>query len=68
MTLATSSLGIVSNLIPQQSCNPPPRDDYDHLFQAMFDEYFKPSTIAVSPVLVANAPRAVDLADSPMST
>ncbi|GJU39208.1 retrovirus-related pol polyprotein from transposon TNT 1-94 [Tanacetum coccineum] len=34
----------------------------------MFDEYFKPPTIVVSPVLVANAPRVVDLADSPVST
>ncbi|GJY18082.1 hypothetical protein Tco_0389573 [Tanacetum coccineum] len=34
----------------------------------MFDEYFNPSTIAISPVLVAAAPRAVDLADSPVST
>ncbi|GKD29142.1 retrovirus-related pol polyprotein from transposon TNT 1-94 [Tanacetum coccineum] len=33
----------------------------------MFDEYFNPPTIVVSPVPVANAHRAVDLADSPMS-
>ncbi|GJX02440.1 retrovirus-related pol polyprotein from transposon TNT 1-94 [Tanacetum coccineum] len=34
----------------------------------MFDEYFNPPTIAVSPVLVAVAPRVVDIADSPVST
>ncbi|GKC29907.1 retrovirus-related pol polyprotein from transposon TNT 1-94 [Tanacetum coccineum] len=34
----------------------------------MFDEYFNPPTIVVSPVPVAVAPRAVDLADSPVST
>ncbi|GJS34152.1 hypothetical protein Tco_0532534 [Tanacetum coccineum] len=34
----------------------------------MFDEYFNPLTIVVSPVPVAAAPRAVDLADSPVST
>nr|GEU97435.1 hypothetical protein [Tanacetum cinerariifolium] len=34
----------------------------------MFDEYFNPPTIAVSLVPVANAPRAVDLADSSVST
>ncbi|GJY74998.1 hypothetical protein Tco_0479429 [Tanacetum coccineum] len=34
----------------------------------MFDEYFNPPTIAVFPVLVAAAPRAVDLTDSPVST
>ncbi|GJX22608.1 retrovirus-related pol polyprotein from transposon TNT 1-94 [Tanacetum coccineum] len=68
MTPATSSLSLVTNLIPQQPCNPPIRDDWDHLFQPMFDEYLNPSPIAVSPVPVANTPRAVDLADSPVST
>nr|GEW37251.1 ribonuclease H-like domain-containing protein [Tanacetum cinerariifolium] len=34
----------------------------------MFDEYFNPTTIVVSPVLVAAAPTAVDLADSHVST
>ncbi|GJY61532.1 retrovirus-related pol polyprotein from transposon TNT 1-94 [Tanacetum coccineum] len=34
----------------------------------MFDEYFNPPTIVVSPVPVVAAPKAVDLADSPMST
>ncbi|GJQ95344.1 retrovirus-related pol polyprotein from transposon TNT 1-94 [Tanacetum coccineum] len=34
------------------------------LFQPMFDEYFNPPTIAVSPVPVAATPRVVDLADS----
>ncbi|GJW66974.1 retrovirus-related pol polyprotein from transposon TNT 1-94 [Tanacetum coccineum] len=68
MTLATSSSGLVTNPIPQQPYNPPPRDDWDRLFQPMFDEYFNPPTIVVSSVPVANAPRAVDLADSPVST
>ncbi|GKE45958.1 retrovirus-related pol polyprotein from transposon TNT 1-94 [Tanacetum coccineum] len=68
MTPATSSSGLVPNPIPQQPCNPPNRDDYDRLFQPMFDEYFNPPTIAVSLVLVAVEPRIVDIADSPMST
>ncbi|GJZ76396.1 retrovirus-related pol polyprotein from transposon TNT 1-94 [Tanacetum coccineum] len=60
--------GLISNPILQQPYNLPPRDDWDRLFQQpMFDEYFNPLTIAVSPVPVANAPRAVDLADSPVS-
>nr|GEY71873.1 hypothetical protein [Tanacetum cinerariifolium] len=67
MTHATSSSGLV-NLILQQPCIPPNRDDWDHLFQPMFDEYFNPPTIAVSPVLVAAASRAIDLAYSPVST
>ncbi|GJY88539.1 retrovirus-related pol polyprotein from transposon TNT 1-94 [Tanacetum coccineum] len=68
MIPATSSSGLISNLILQQPCNPPPRDDWDRLFQPMFDECFNPPTIDVSPVPVVAAPRAVDLADSPMST
>nr|GEW94205.1 hypothetical protein [Tanacetum cinerariifolium] len=68
MTLVTSSLGFVPNLIPQQPCNPPTKNDWDHLFQTMFDEYFNPPTSDVSPVQVAATPRAIDLADSPVST
>ncbi|GJW05082.1 retrovirus-related pol polyprotein from transposon TNT 1-94 [Tanacetum coccineum] len=68
ITLAKSSSGLVSNPIPQQPCNPSQRDDWDRLFQPMFDEYFNPPTIVVSPVPIANTPRAVDLADSPVST
>ncbi|GJT17618.1 retrovirus-related pol polyprotein from transposon TNT 1-94, partial [Tanacetum coccineum] len=68
MTPATSSSGLVPNPIPQKPCIPPPRDDWDRLFEPMFDEYFNPPTIVVSPVPVAAAPRAVNLANSPMST
>nr|GEZ55353.1 ribonuclease H-like domain-containing protein [Tanacetum cinerariifolium] len=68
MTPATSSSGLVPNIIPQQPCNPPKRDDWDTLFQPLFDAFFSPPTIFVSTVLVAFAPRAVKIADSPMST
>ncbi|GKC52404.1 retrovirus-related pol polyprotein from transposon TNT 1-94 [Tanacetum coccineum] len=68
MTHAISSLGLVQNPILQQPCNPPNIDDCDCLFQPMFDEYFNPPTIAVSPVLVAVEPRAFDIVDSPVST
>ncbi|GJT62442.1 retrovirus-related pol polyprotein from transposon TNT 1-94 [Tanacetum coccineum] len=68
MTPATSSSGLIINPIPQQPCNPPKRDDWDRLFQPMFDEYFNPPTIVVSPAPVAVVPRAVDLADSSVST
>ncbi|GKD38208.1 putative ribonuclease H-like domain-containing protein [Tanacetum coccineum] len=44
------------------------RDDWDTLFQPLFDEYFNPPTIAVSTVPVAAASRAVEIADSPVST
>ncbi|GJV10359.1 hypothetical protein Tco_1351900 [Tanacetum coccineum] len=68
MTPATSSSGLVPNIIPQQPCNPPKRDDWDTLFQPLFDEYFNPPTIVVSTVPVAAAPRAVEIADSLVST
>ncbi|GKD11581.1 retrovirus-related pol polyprotein from transposon TNT 1-94 [Tanacetum coccineum] len=43
-------------------------NDWDRLFQPMFDEYFNPPPSAVSPVQVAATPRATDIADSPVST
>ncbi|GKB01133.1 retrovirus-related pol polyprotein from transposon TNT 1-94 [Tanacetum coccineum] len=68
MTPTRSSSGLVPNPIPQQPCIPPPRDDWDSLFQPMFDEYFTPPSIAISLVQEAAALRAVVLVDSPMST
>nr|GEW16643.1 hypothetical protein [Tanacetum cinerariifolium] len=67
MTPATSRSGLVPNIIFQQPCIPPNRDDWDHLFQPIFDEYYNPLTIVVSLVPVAAVPRAVDLADSLVS-
>ncbi|GJR33030.1 retrovirus-related pol polyprotein from transposon TNT 1-94 [Tanacetum coccineum] len=68
MTPATSSTGLGSNPISQQPCLPPIRDDWDRLFQPMFDEYFNPSTTAISLVQEVTAPRAKVLVDSPVST
>ncbi|GJR87261.1 retrovirus-related pol polyprotein from transposon TNT 1-94 [Tanacetum coccineum] len=64
MTPATSSSGLVPNTVSQQPCIPPNKDDWDHLFQPMFDEYFNPPSIDVSPVQEAAAPRVMVLADS----
>ncbi|GKC29367.1 hypothetical protein Tco_1036661, partial [Tanacetum coccineum] len=63
-----SSTGLVSNPVSQQPCIPPNRDDWDRLFQPIFDEYFNPPPIAVSLVQEASALRAEVLADSPVST
>ncbi|GJU23308.1 retrovirus-related pol polyprotein from transposon TNT 1-94 [Tanacetum coccineum] len=68
MTHATSSSGLLPNPIPQQPCIPPTRNDWDRLFQPMFDEYFNPPPSVVSLVQVAVKLRAVDIADSPVST
>ncbi|GKA69655.1 retrovirus-related pol polyprotein from transposon TNT 1-94 [Tanacetum coccineum] len=66
LTPATSSSRLIPNIIPQQFCNPPKRDDWDTLFQPLFNEYFNPPTIVISTVLVAAVPRAVvEIADSP---
>ncbi|GJW71476.1 retrovirus-related pol polyprotein from transposon TNT 1-94 [Tanacetum coccineum] len=68
LTPATSSSRLFSNLVSQQPCILPKRDDWDRLFQPMFDEYFNPPLIVVSPVQEAAAPRAVVLVDSSIST
>ncbi|GJT23650.1 retrovirus-related pol polyprotein from transposon TNT 1-94 [Tanacetum coccineum] len=68
MTPTTSSSGLVPNPVSQQPCIPPTRDDWDHLFQPMFDEYFTPPPIAVTSVQEVAAPRAVVLSNSPVST
>ncbi|GJX91042.1 retrovirus-related pol polyprotein from transposon TNT 1-94 [Tanacetum coccineum] len=68
LTHAISSSGLVPNIILQQPCNPPKRDDWDTLFQPLFDEYFNPTNIVVSTILVAAAPRAVEIANSLVST
>ncbi|GKB94677.1 retrovirus-related pol polyprotein from transposon TNT 1-94, partial [Tanacetum coccineum] len=68
MTPATSSSGLISNHVSQQPCIPSKRDDWDHLFEPMFDEYFNPPTIAVSLVPEAATPRAMVLTDSLVST
>ncbi|GKD71627.1 retrovirus-related pol polyprotein from transposon TNT 1-94, partial [Tanacetum coccineum] len=57
LTPATSSSGLVPNIVSQQPCIPPNRDDCDHLFQPMFDEYFNPPSIDVTPVQDTAAPR-----------
>ncbi|GJX16648.1 retrovirus-related pol polyprotein from transposon TNT 1-94 [Tanacetum coccineum] len=72
MTPATPSTGLVPNTVSQQPCIPPNRDDWDSLFQPMFNEYFNPPTIAITPVQDVAiqedaAPRAEVLADSPVS-
>ncbi|GJX84365.1 retrovirus-related pol polyprotein from transposon TNT 1-94 [Tanacetum coccineum] len=68
MTPGTSSSGLVPNPVSQQHCIPPPRVNWDHLFQPMFDEYFTPPSIVITPDQEASAARAVVLADSHVST
>ncbi|GKE69208.1 retrovirus-related pol polyprotein from transposon TNT 1-94 [Tanacetum coccineum] len=65
MTPTTSNSGLVTNHVPQQPFNPPNNNDWDRLFQPMFDEYFNLPQSDVSPVPVAVAPRSVEIAGSP---
>ncbi|GJT89021.1 integrase, catalytic region, zinc finger, CCHC-type containing protein [Tanacetum coccineum] len=68
MTPATSNSRLVPNTVSRQPCIPPNRDDWNYLFQLMFDEYFTPPVIVVPLVQEATAPRAVVLADSLVSS
>ncbi|GKC74737.1 hypothetical protein Tco_1120620 [Tanacetum coccineum] len=68
ITPATSSSELVPNPVPQQPFNPPTRNDWDRLFQPMFDEYFNTPSSAISPIPVAGSPRAVEIAATPSST
>ncbi|GKB96862.1 retrovirus-related pol polyprotein from transposon TNT 1-94 [Tanacetum coccineum] len=68
MTPSTFSTRLGLNPVSQQSFLPPIRDDWDRLFQPMFDEYFNPPPIVVSSVQEAAALIAEVLADSPVST
>nr|GEU79484.1 retrovirus-related Pol polyprotein from transposon TNT 1-94 [Tanacetum cinerariifolium] len=54
--------------IQEKPYNLPTKNDWDHLFQPMFDECFNPPPSAISPIQVGATPRDVDIADSPMST
>ncbi|GJZ25491.1 uncharacterized mitochondrial protein-like protein [Tanacetum coccineum] len=65
---AKADIGLVPNPVPQQPFNPLTRNDWDCLFQPMFDEYFNPPPSAISPVRIADTPRAVNIAESPMLT
>ncbi|GJZ28021.1 integrase, catalytic region, zinc finger, CCHC-type containing protein [Tanacetum coccineum] len=47
---------------------PPTKNDWDMLFQPMFDEYFNPPPSVVSQVPAAAAPRPADPTGSPLST
>ncbi|GKC41975.1 retrovirus-related pol polyprotein from transposon TNT 1-94 [Tanacetum coccineum] len=67
ITLGTPSSGLLPNPVPQPPYDPPTKNDWDILFQPMFDEYFNPPPSVVSLVQAAAAPRPVDPVGSPLS-
>nr|GEZ55861.1 retrovirus-related Pol polyprotein from transposon TNT 1-94 [Tanacetum cinerariifolium] len=46
-------LGLVLNQAASTSAKPPTKNDWDVLFQPMFDEYFKPPSVTSTPIFVA---------------
>ncbi|GKB73698.1 hypothetical protein Tco_0935110 [Tanacetum coccineum] len=54
--------------IPQPPYVPPTKNDWDILFQPMFDEFFNPPSSVVTPVPAATARRPADPTDLPVST
>ncbi|GJS63542.1 hypothetical protein Tco_0678106 [Tanacetum coccineum] len=56
MTLGTISPGLVQNPSSSTPYVPPTKNDWDILFQPMFNEYFNPPESVVSPVPVVVAP------------
>ncbi|GKE94512.1 hypothetical protein Tco_1579367, partial [Tanacetum coccineum] len=56
MTPATISSGLVPNTPPSTPLVPPSRDDWDLLFQLMFDELLNPPPIVDLPALEVISP------------
>ncbi|GJX75470.1 retrovirus-related pol polyprotein from transposon TNT 1-94 [Tanacetum coccineum] len=59
---------LVQNQSSPTPCIPPTKNDWDILFQPMFDEYFNPPQSVVSLVPVAVAQRPAEATDKPLST
>ncbi|GJY08880.1 retrovirus-related pol polyprotein from transposon TNT 1-94 [Tanacetum coccineum] len=60
MTPATPSSGLVLNPPPSAPFVPPSRNEWDLVFQPVFDEFFSPPASIASPVLVEEAPAHVE--------
>ncbi|GJV15123.1 retrovirus-related pol polyprotein from transposon TNT 1-94 [Tanacetum coccineum] len=50
------ALGLVLNQVTSTSAKPPTKNDWDLLFQPMFDEYFKNPSVASNPISAATLP------------
>ncbi|GJV05226.1 retrovirus-related pol polyprotein from transposon TNT 1-94 [Tanacetum coccineum] len=68
MTPATPSSGLVPNPPPLAPFVPPMRNEWDLMFQPIFNEFFSPLATVASPVLVVEAPAPVESTGSPSST
>ncbi|GJU50128.1 retrovirus-related pol polyprotein from transposon TNT 1-94 [Tanacetum coccineum] len=68
MTPATPSSGLLPNPPPSAPFVPPSRQEWDLVFQLLFDEFFSPPTSVASLVPVDEAPAPVESTGSPSST
>nr|GEY71265.1 hypothetical protein [Tanacetum cinerariifolium] len=68
MTPATINLGLVQNPPSSTPYVPPTKNDWDMVFQPMFDKYFNPPPSVVSQVPTATASRPVAPMGSPLLT
>nr|GFB24655.1 hypothetical protein [Tanacetum cinerariifolium] len=75
MTPGTISSGLVHKSSPSASYVPPLRNDWDLLFQPMFDELLNPSpsvanqaSVDIAPIAEVIPPEQADSTDSPSST
>ncbi|GKD44351.1 retrovirus-related pol polyprotein from transposon TNT 1-94, partial [Tanacetum coccineum] len=66
LTPGTLSSGLVPNPASPTPYVPPTKNDWDILFQPMFDEFLNPPQSVVSPVPVVAAPRPADLTGTPV--
>ncbi|GKD10129.1 retrovirus-related pol polyprotein from transposon TNT 1-94 [Tanacetum coccineum] len=61
-------IGLVQNHPSPTPYVPPTKNDWDILFQPMFDEYLNPKKSVVCTIFVVVAPRPADLIGTPLST
>ncbi|GJX48278.1 retrovirus-related pol polyprotein from transposon TNT 1-94 [Tanacetum coccineum] len=60
-------IGLVLNHATSTSVKPPTKNDWDFLFQPMFDEYFKPPSVVSTPISATTLPPP-DTAEASSST
>ncbi|GKC59714.1 hypothetical protein Tco_1087312 [Tanacetum coccineum] len=68
ITPGTINSGLVQNIPSPTPAVPPTKNDWDSLFQPMFDEYFKPPPNVDHPVPEVPTPVLVTSTSSPSST
>ncbi|GJU37827.1 retrovirus-related pol polyprotein from transposon TNT 1-94 [Tanacetum coccineum] len=67
ITPVTPSSGLVSNLPPPAPFVPPTRNEWDIMFQPVFDEFFSTTNSVASPIPNVEAPALVESTKIPLS-